>query len=154
MWLSASRPWRSLLLGEDMCRRSLLIAAALTLIGVVQARAQTIATFASNTILSNPNGLAIEGNGNLYIANVGSPIFGPPLTSGDNRAFSISRVTPAGAVSNFTSPIYQNGSPTFSIFAIAGQTIPLQPAANRLVVQFHDQSGARRGSTSVAVETQ
>jgi len=47
-----------------------------------------------------------------------------------------------------------NATPTFAVFAIASDAIPLQPAANRIFVQFTDPSGQIRGLTSVAVQTQ
>jgi hypothetical protein len=50
---------------------------------------------------------------------------------------------------------FANGAtPTFSIFAQATGTIPLNPAASRLFVRFKDASGNLHGSTSVAVQTQ
>jgi virginiamycin B lyase len=45
-------------------------------------------------------------------------------------------------------------TPTFAIFVKGSNTVPFQPAANRIFVQFQDAGGALRGSTSVAVRTQ
>ncbi len=45
-------------------------------------------------------------------------------------------------------------TPTFAIFVKGSGTVPFQPAANRIFVQFQDAGGAVRGSTSVAVRTQ
>jgi len=45
-------------------------------------------------------------------------------------------------------------TPTFSIFATAQGPVTLAPATNRIFVRFKDSSGATRGSTSVAVQTQ
>jgi hypothetical protein len=47
-----------------------------------------------------------------------------------------------------------NSTPTFSIFAGAAGVVPFDPANNRIFLQFTDPSGAVRGETSVAVETQ
>ncbi len=49
--------------------------------------------------------------------------------------------------------IATNAQPTFSIFATASGSIPLQAATNRVFVRFKDGSGNIRGSTSVAVAT-
>jgi len=49
--------------------------------------------------------------------------------------------------------IATNAQPTFSIFATASGSIPLQAATNRVFVRFKDGSGNIRGSTSVAVQT-
>ncbi|MDB5395233.1 MAG: lyase-like protein [Rhodospirillales bacterium] len=53
-----------------------------------------------------------------------------------------------------TMPITGGGTPTFGIFATASGAISNLPAVNRIAVQFTDASGAVRGSTSVAVQTQ
>jgi hypothetical protein len=50
--------------------------------------------------------------------------------------------------------INANATPTFSIFATAGGSIPLNPANSRIFVTFSDSTGAVRGETSVAVQTQ
>ena len=47
-----------------------------------------------------------------------------------------------------------NATPTFGIFATATGSVPFDPANNRIFVQFGDEGGVVRGSTSVAVETQ
>ena len=47
-----------------------------------------------------------------------------------------------------------NNTPTFGIFATATGAIPLDPANSRIFVEFTDSSGAMRGKTSVALETQ
>jgi hypothetical protein len=47
-----------------------------------------------------------------------------------------------------------DATPTFAIFGAAAGTIPFAPATSRIFVQFSDSSGAIRGKTSVAVETQ
>jgi hypothetical protein len=45
-------------------------------------------------------------------------------------------------------------TPTFAIFVKGNGSVPFQPAANRIFVQFQDGGGSIRGSTSVAVRTQ
>ena len=44
-------------------------------------------------------------------------------------------------------------TPTFAIFAAGGGPIPFAPATSRIYVRFRDDTGATRGSTSVAVRT-
>jgi hypothetical protein len=53
-----------------------------------------------------------------------------------------------------TTTINANATPTFGIFATAGGAVPFVPQTNRIFVEFSDGTGAVRGSTSVAVETQ
>ncbi len=50
--------------------------------------------------------------------------------------------------------INAGSTPTYAIFVNGSGTVPFQPAANRIFVQFMDAGGAVRGSTSVAVRTQ
>jgi hypothetical protein len=50
--------------------------------------------------------------------------------------------------------INANATPTFGIFGAATGAIPFDPVNNRIFVQFSDSTGAVRGETSVAVETQ
>jgi len=60
--------------------------------------------------------------------------------------------TAAGSV---TLTIGANGTATFAVFVNGmGQAVPLNPAASRIFVRFKDASGATRGLTSVAVQTQ
>ncbi len=47
-----------------------------------------------------------------------------------------------------------NGTQTYSVFATASAPIPFAPGTARVFVHFTDASGASRGSTSVAVDTQ
>ena len=47
-----------------------------------------------------------------------------------------------------------NATPSFAIFGTATGSIPFVPQTNRIFVQFTDATGAVRGATSVAVETQ
>ncbi len=47
-----------------------------------------------------------------------------------------------------------NATPTFAVFAKATSSIALSPAASRVFVTFKDSTGAIRGQTSVAVQTQ
>jgi virginiamycin B lyase len=56
--------------------------------------------------------------------------------------------------SSVTIGIATNATPTFGIFVTGGGTVPFAPATNRITVQFTDSTGAIRGATSVAVETQ
>jgi len=88
----------------------------------------------------------------ITAAAIGSGVM--PTTIGICQSDPNTGLCLAPPAASVTTTINQNGTPTFSIFATAGQTIPFQPAANRLTVQFRDAGGALRGSTSVAVTTQ
>jgi YVTN family beta-propeller protein len=55
---------------------------------------------------------------------------------------------------NVVVTINANATPTFGIFGTASGSIAFNPANSRVFVQFVDSSGAVRGLTSVAVETQ
>jgi hypothetical protein len=59
--------------------------------------------------------------------------------------------TPSTSV---TTTIATNATPTFGVFVTATNTVPFDPANNRIFVTFSDSSNAVRGETSVAVETQ
>jgi len=60
----------------------------------------------------------------------------------------------AAPASSVSAMIPANGTPTFSVFASAGGTVPFDPANNRIFLRVKDGSGNIRGSTSVAVKTQ
>jgi hypothetical protein len=53
-----------------------------------------------------------------------------------------------------TTTITANAEPTFGIFVTASGTVAFDPANSRIFVVFTDSTGAVRGETSVAVETQ
>jgi hypothetical protein len=59
--------------------------------------------------------------------------------------------TPATTAATTISP---GGTPTFGIFVSASGTVAFDPANSRIFVTFTDSTGAVRGETSVAVETQ
>jgi hypothetical protein len=59
--------------------------------------------------------------------------------------------TPASSV---LTTIAAEATPTFAVFATATNKISFLPQTNRVFVQFSDATGAIRGETSVAVETQ
>ena len=61
-------------------------------------------------------------------------------------------VSPLGPT--VTVDIPAGGTPTFAVFVTASGPIALDPATRRIFVEFADQSGAIRGRTSVAVESQ
>jgi len=52
-----------------------------------------------------------------------------------------------------TTSIAGNATPTFAFFVTGTDTVPFDPANNRIFVRFKDASGVTRGSTSVAVRT-
>ena len=58
------------------------------------------------------------------------------------------------ASASVATTINSNATPTFGIFVSASGTVPFDPANNRIFVTFTDSTGAIRGETSVAVETQ
>jgi hypothetical protein len=60
----------------------------------------------------------------------------------------------AAPASSLSTTISANATPTFSIFATAGDGVPPLPASNRIFVELSDTNGVVRGPTSVAVETQ
>jgi len=49
--------------------------------------------------------------------------------------------------------IATNATPTFAFFLTGMDTVPFDPANNRIFVRFQDAVGVTRGSTSVAVQT-
>ncbi len=53
-----------------------------------------------------------------------------------------------------TTQINANATPTFGIFVQGSDTVPFDPAGNRIFVRFKDGGGVTRGATSVAVRTQ
>ena len=61
-------------------------------------------------------------------------------------------ISPTGATVSTT--INANTTPTFAVFGTASGAIPFDPVNNRVFLQFVDSTGAVRGETSVAVETQ
>jgi hypothetical protein len=61
-------------------------------------------------------------------------------------------ISPIGPV--VTTQINTNATPTFAVFATASGPISFDATGGRIFVSFFDQSGAMRGGTSVAVQTQ
>jgi hypothetical protein len=52
-----------------------------------------------------------------------------------------------------TTSIAAGDTPTFAFFVTSTDTVPFDPANNRIFVRFQDAGGVTRGSTSVAVRT-
>lgn len=61
-------------------------------------------------------------------------------------------LTPPAERVNIT--INTNATPTFALFVAGAGRVDFDPAGHRIRVRFHDDRGALRGSTSVAVRTQ
>jgi uncharacterized protein GlcG (DUF336 family) len=59
----------------------------------------------------------------------------------------------AAPSTTLNSTIDSGATPTFSVFAKGSGDIPFAPATSRVFVRFTDTTGAVRGSTSVAVQT-
>ena len=57
------------------------------------------------------------------------------------------------ALEPVTTFIEANTTPTFAFFVTGTDTVPFDPANNRIFVRFKDAGGVTRGSTSVAVRT-
>ena len=73
----------------------------------------------------------------------------PPAPIGMVLGVCISPIGP-----NVTVQINAGATPTFAIFATASGTIVLDPATNRVLVEFAKAGGVVRGRTSDAVTTQ
>jgi uncharacterized membrane protein len=85
-------------------------------------------------------------------ANTGSATLPVSIALCQTDPTSGSCISPIGP--SVTTTIAANATPTFGIFVGGSGTVPFDPANNRIFVQFADQSGVIRGSTSVAVRTQ
>jgi len=57
------------------------------------------------------------------------------------------------ALGPVTTTIAAGATPTFAFFVTGTDTVPFDPANNRVFVRFQDAGGVTRGSTSVAVRT-
>ena len=60
----------------------------------------------------------------------------------------------AAATASITTTMRANSTHSFALFVRSNEPITLDPARYRQVIEFTDSSGARRGSTSVALATQ
>ena len=121
------------------------------------------ATASNNGIVDIPGA---NGSGAFVVATVNlgsqSQITASANIGGANLpvAVSICETVPATSACmtvpapTVTLSIDADATPTFAIFVEGGGTVPFQPAANRVFVQFADPTGAIRSSTSVAVQTQ
>jgi virginiamycin B lyase len=96
---------------------------------------------------------------------IGEPITAAPNTGGANLPLNLTIcqsfssgpqagqcMSPLGP--SATTVISSGGTPTFSIFGTATGAIAFTPQTNRINVDFSDSTGAVRGATSIAVETQ
>jgi hypothetical protein len=85
-------------------------------------------------------------------ANTGAAVLPLQITiCQTNPTNSVCMLPPASSV---MTTISGNSTPTFAVFAAANGLVAFSPASNRIFVQFADNMGAVRGSTSVAVSTQ
>jgi uncharacterized protein (TIGR03437 family) len=95
---------------------------------------------AINASLSNPQGLAFDSGGNLYIA--------------DQDNFTIRKVTPSGVISTVagspTSSIVSTGGPATSIFLLAPTDVTFDAAGNMLIAE---EAGSRVSEVLVNAPT-
>jgi hypothetical protein len=68
-----------------------------------------------------------------------------------NPSTGVCLQTPAATV---VTPVAANATPTFAFFVTTSNTVAFDPANNRIFVTLTDSTGAIRGETSLAVETQ
>jgi len=106
-----------------------------------------------------------NGTGALAIASVNLGATGALTVSADTGsagipvALTICQTDPstgqcfASPSATVQSTINSGATPTFAVFAAGSGAIPFAPATSRVFVRFTDTSGAVRGSTSVAVQT-
>jgi virginiamycin B lyase len=85
-------------------------------------------------------------------ANTGSATLPLTLSICETNQQTGACLAPPGP--SVTTTIAANQTPTFGIFGASSGSIPFVPQTNRIFVQFTDSTGAVRGATSVAVETQ
>jgi hypothetical protein len=121
------------------------------------------ATSSNDGIVHVPGAAGI-GAFAVATVNLGS---GDTITAGTNTgsatlplAITICQTDPTSGqclqppATSVSTSIASNATPTFAIFAAASGAISFDPANSRLFVTFTDSTGAIRGETSVAVETQ
>jgi probable HAF family extracellular repeat protein len=140
---------------------TLLLSASLTPVPDIEALAATIT---GDLILHIPGSAGVGafavatdnvgGAGGVITAsmNTGSAALPLGLSICQTDPMSGACITPVGPSVNV--PMAPGATSTFGIFATAGGTILLDPAANRIFVVFTDSGGVIRGRTSVAVTTQ
>ena len=122
-----------------------------------------VATPSQNGVLSIPDiaapaafsvatiNLGAAGGVTATATSLGAPL---PLTltlceTDPTTGACINPLAPAESV---TTTVETGGSPTFSVFASASETIEFAPGSNRITVEFRDDIDVVRGSTGVAVE--
>jgi hypothetical protein len=137
---------------------TLLVSASATPVPDIVALAATVS---NDGILHIPNGAAAFA---VATVNVGasSSITATTDTASASLplALTLCQTNPSSGQcmappsTSVTTTIAANATPTFGIFGAVSATIPFAPANSRIFVQFADQNGVVRGSTSVAVETQ
>jgi T5SS/PEP-CTERM-associated repeat protein len=138
---------------------TLLLSASSTPVPDIVALAATIANDGIVTIPGN------DGTGAFSVATVnvgdGSQITAAPSFGGASlpAAAFICQTDPGTGVcldtlaAQVSVQIDAGQTPTFAIFIRANGPIPLDPAANRVFVEFRDAGDVVRGKTSVAVQT-
>ena len=120
------------------------------------------ATLSGDGILNLPgsNGSNAFSVSTVNNGSVGTITASPTLSAALPMVLSICETNPAtGAclsdpAGSTTSSVSGGATPTYSIFVTGTGTVPFDPAANRIFVEFRDGGGLVRGSTSVAVRTQ
>ena len=111
--------------------------------------------------VDGPQGSAAFATATINVGASGSITVEPRLSMNGLRLnLAICETDPAAGTCtsaigpSVTTTIEADATPTFAVFATATGTIPLDPANYRIYIEFTDDQGDVRGSSSVAVTTE
>ena len=111
--------------------------------------------------INGPQGSAAFATATINVGSGGSITVEPRLSMNSiPLSLTICETDPVSGLCtsaigpSVTTPIEADATPTFAVFATATGTIPLDPANYRIYIEFTDELGAVRGSSSVAVATE